>query len=276
MKYMLVLYYCVTLAVLPTSTRTQMRVHDTAAAIVLDIQRADYQGDRAALEKLHDDLAKINAADEVKLRSRILYWQGFAKWRRAINGFNVNTDTTELEADVRTAVSEFEASRAADPTFIDADVAMLGCLQNMMFLYRNDQSRAREVLQRFLALFKELQQKDPDNPRFAWLDGGGQFYMAQFAKAEERGQQQAAAFETYRRGLERARKLRRPASVLEPSWGEPELLMSMAWARLNQVKPDVAAAEKYAKDALALVPDWAYMKNTLMPQIQKAKGAVQQ
>ena len=47
--------------------------------------------------------------------------------------------------------------------------------------------------------------------------------------------------------------------------------MSLAWTSLNQVKPDVAAAEKYATEALALVPHWHYMKNILMPQIKKAK-----
>ena len=130
---------------------------------------------------------------------------------------------------------------------------------------------ARPLLQRFLALFKETMQADPDNPRLAWLDGGGSFYMAQFAPAEERAKQQAAGMATYKRGLEIIRKQRRPASALEPSWGEPELLMSLAWTSLNQDRPDVAAAKKYATEALALVPHWHYMKNILMAQILNAK-----
>ena len=95
--------------------------------------------------------------------------------------------------------------------------------------------------------------------------------MAQFAAPEERAKQQAIGVETYRRGLANARKQKRATSPLEPSWGEPELLMSLAWTSLNQVTPDVAAAEKYAQEALALVPHWHYVKNILMPQIQKAK-----
>ncbi len=31
---------------------------------------------------------------------------------------------------------------------------------------------------------------------------------------------------------------------LEPSWGEPELLMSLAWSHLNGNTPDLDAAEQ--------------------------------
>jgi len=89
---------------------------------------------------------------------------------------------------------------------------------------------------------------------------------------EELARKQTQAFATYRRGVEMARKQPRPASVLEPSWGEPELLMSLAWSSLNQLQPEVDAAEKYAKAALALVPNWHYVKNVLMPQIRAAKS----
>ena len=240
--------------------------------IVTAIIRADYEGDRVALDKLYNDLKAVRPADGNRRQAAQLhYGLGCAKWRRTINGFNENANMAELEADLNTAVSEFEAARAADPAFTDASVSMLGCLQNLIYVHRNDKEKSGQVVQRFLALFKELQQIDPNNPRFAWLDGGGQLYMAQFAKPEERASKQAAAFETYRRGLERARAQKRPASVLEPSWGEPELLMSMSWARLNQEKPDVAAAEKYALEALAIAPHWHYLKNVQMPQIQKAK-----
>ena len=60
---------------------------------------------------------------------------------------------------------------------------------------------------------------------------------------------------------------------LEPSWGEPELLMSLAWSTLNRATPDVNAADQYAHSALALVPYWHYARDILLPQIQTAKAA---
>jgi hypothetical protein len=58
---------------------------------------------------------------------------------------------------------------------------------------------------------------------------------------------------------------------LEPSWGEPEVLMSLAWSNLNRATPDLTAAENYAKAALQIVPYWHYVRDTLMQQIRDAK-----
>jgi hypothetical protein len=55
-------------------------------------------------------------------------------------------------------------------------------------------------------------------------------------------------------------------------WGEAELLMNLAFANLNRATPDLAAAERYAESALALVPYWHYVQNILLPQIRKAKA----
>jgi uncharacterized protein YciI len=60
------------------------------------------------------------------------------------------------------------------------------------------------------------------------------------------------------------------ADTLEPSWGEPELLMSLAWSNLNRTTPDLNAAEQDAQAALKLVPYWHYVRDILMPQIRAA------
>jgi hypothetical protein len=59
---------------------------------------------------------------------------------------------------------------------------------------------------------------------------------------------------------------------LEPSWGEPELLMSLSWSNLNRATPDLRAAEQNAQSALALVPYWHYVRDILMQQIREAKA----
>jgi hypothetical protein len=73
----------------------------------------------------------------------------------------------------------------------------------------------------------------------------------------EKGGGQAAAFAAYEKGLHLARRQKgTTADPLEPSWGEPELLMNLAWSSLNQTMPDAAAADAYAQQALNLVPNW--------------------
>jgi hypothetical protein len=54
-------------------------------------------------------------------------------------------------------------------------------------------------------------------------------------------------------------------------WGL--LLMSLGWSELNRTTADLDAAEKHARSALALVPYWHYVRDILLPQIEKAKAA---
>jgi hypothetical protein len=48
--------------------------------------------------------------------------------------------------------------------------------------------------------------------------------------------------------------------------------MNLAWSQLNRAAPEVAAAESNARAALALVPNWHYVRDILLPQI-RAKAA---
>jgi len=52
------------------------RSRDSIIRIVTQIQRADYEGDRPALRRLHDELTPI--PEDNKLAARVLYWRGFA------------------------------------------------------------------------------------------------------------------------------------------------------------------------------------------------------
>ena len=272
MRHILATVIVLSMAMTPPAL-AQTAAHATASKIVADIQRADYEGRRAALQQLREALQKVTPpADDRRFAAQLLYWQAFAAWRRAINAFNETPDIADVDRDARQCVADFEASLNADPSFRDSSIGMIGCLQTLAFLHRNDPVKVNEFVDRFRVLFKENGQAAADNPRFLWLLGGGQWYAVPGTSNEELARKQTLAFATYRRGVEMARQQPRPASVLEPSWGEPELLMSLAWSSLNQLQPEVDAAEKYAKAALALVPNWHYVKNVLMPQIRAAKS----
>jgi hypothetical protein len=237
---------------------------ESATRIVTQIQRADYEGDRAALQRLFEELAPF--AETGDLASRVRYWRGFALWRKVLNGFNDSADPKELEQDATRAVSEFEHAFTRDPAFVDAKVAASGCLSNLIFLNRENPARMQELITRSGGLLKEARAAAPDNPRLLWVWGAIQWVVG-----PERGGGQAAAIATYQKGLASARQMKGPGrDPLEPSWGEPELLMNLAWSHLNLATPDVGAAEKYAREALALVPYWRYVRDILMPQIHDA------
>jgi hypothetical protein len=76
----------------------------------------------------------------------------------------------------------------------------------------------------------------------------------------------------YETALVTIRKNKASSDPLEPAWGEPELLMNLAWSDLNKTTPDLNAAEQNARAALAIVPYWHYVRDILMKKIQDAKA----
>jgi hypothetical protein len=234
--------------------------------IVAQIQRADYEGDRAALKRLYGDLAPF--VDDKALASRVRYWRGFALWRRAINGFNETYDPKEQEQDLMQAVDEFSKSSASDPAFVDAKLGAISCLSNLLFLNQKNAARVQELVAQASPLVKEAKDADPDNPRLLWV-----LAPNLWRTPAERGGGQDKAIEAEEKGLAAARKRKSQASdSLDPSWGEPELLMSLAWSNLNRTKPDLDVAEQDARSALELVPYWHYVRDILMQQIRDAKA----
>src|SRR5437016_3191290 len=238
---------------------------EQAARIVAQIQRADYEGDRAAMQRGYDALKPF--LEDQKLASRIRYWRGFAQWRRAINGFNDSVDPKELARDLNTALDEFKAAIELDPKFVDAKVGIISSLGFLLFADRQDEARKKERIEQILATEKEASSMAPDNPRLIWVHG-----PILWNSPPERGGGQDKAIQNYQRGLEACSKIKTSDDPFEPSWGKPELMMSLAYSYLNAKSADVNAAERYARNALEIVPYWHYVRDILLPQIVAAKA----
>jgi hypothetical protein len=247
-----------------TSTRK------AAVSIVIKIQRADYEGDRTALNKLYDELVPF--VDQPEFASRVRYWRGFAKWRRAINGFNETPTPTDLAQDLTAGESEFDAAIQRDPSFVDAKVGAASCILFRQFAEGTfskirDFEKMKEIMAPASQLLRDARAAAPENPRLLWVIGPNEW------STPPANIGQAKAMDTYERGLKAARAQKSDAGdPLEPSWGEPELLMSLAWSNLNRATPDLNAADNYAKAALQLVPYWHYVRDILMQQIRDAKS----
>ncbi|MBZ5598970.1 MAG: hypothetical protein LAN83_11665 [Acidobacteriia bacterium] len=250
----------------PLGTAAPGAARQPVIKIVTQIQRADYEGDRTALKRLYDELTPFTKDNE--LASRVRYWRGFALWRRAINGFNDSVDSKEQEQDLTQALDEFNQSAALDPGFVDAKIGAGSCLGYLMYLNQKNPVRIQELVAQVVPVLKQAQAASPDNPRLLWVLG-----PSRWNTPPERGGGQDKAMEGYQKGLEAVRKQKGTVSdPLEPSWGEPELLMNLAWSNLNRTTPDLNAAEQYARSALELVPYWHYVRDILLPQIRDAKA----
>ena len=103
------------------------RVETQLTVLSAAVRSADYRGDRAALERLEQQLAKVPDSSLDEYRA---YWRGFARWRRALNGFNENPQPADVESDVRAAIDQFKTALAKRPNWIEARLALVGCSGN--------------------------------------------------------------------------------------------------------------------------------------------------
>jgi hypothetical protein len=238
---------------------------EVVTAIVTRIRRADYEGDRSELRRLHAELARY--ATDRGLMTWVLYWRGFALWRSALNGFGESADPQAIGKDLAQCIVDFREALRTDPDLVDAKVGAASCLANHAFLTMAvDRARAGELLTQSTELLREASAAAPDNPRLLWVLGANQWYAP-----PERGGGEDAAMATYHRGLAAARRAKRTVvDPLLPTWGEAELLMNLAFANLHRKTPDLTAAEQYAESALELVANWRYVRDTLLPQIRDA------
>jgi hypothetical protein len=236
-----------------------------ATEIVAQIQRADYEGNREMLKKCYEELTPF--LENKEMASRIRYWRGFDLWRSAINGFNDSVDQNELERLLLQAVDEFKDALARDPAFVDARVGMISCLGYVTYIHRKEPEHAQQLVTQISPLVNEAKAAAPDNPRFIWVLGPILWYAP-----VDRGGGIDKVIESYERGLAICAKLKAPDDPLEPSWGRPELLMSLAYTQLSRNPPDVENAERNARAALEIVPYWHYTRDMLLPQIAEAKA----
>jgi hypothetical protein len=245
---------------------------DHLLQLVEQIRQADYAGDRPALRELHGALASAPTGSAP--RSLVLYWQGFALWRRAINGFNETPTPTDLDADALAASTDFEAALKEDPRLVDAQVALAACIGLRMFLHGIVDDEMRAMLARAQGLLAAAQALEPANPRLLWVRGPMEWFTPRGSPEEMVDARQAKSIATYHRGLEGLPgSLRSGPEPLRPTWGEPELHMSLGWAYSKKRVPDLALAELHARKALELVPTWHYVRDILLPQIEVARTA---
>jgi hypothetical protein len=243
--------------------------HDAVVRIAAAIRRAAYADDREKLKSLLEEMAPFAGEGEsdAVLRSRAHYWRGFGLWRHAWNGIAEGDaggmEWAEIEEGLRGAVEEFDQSATLDPQFVEAAIARLACLESLAVTLPAAE-RPREY-KRLWDLLAELQKAAPQNPRVAWVLGT---VMRDTPVKQGGGPEKSVA--TFRDGLDWARK-QTIADAADPAWGEAELLLGLTLARLNAKPPNPDAADHYAHAALNIEPNWRYVKDILLPQIQAAR-----
>lgn len=231
-------------------------------AIVGAIRTADYRGDRVELRRLS---AALDDVKDPRLSAYRSYWQGFAKWRRALSGFNETPAPPDLKDDLEGAILSFRSALMDQPDWIEAKIGIVGCFANLLFLSSDDQARQRSILAEYVPMFRELAATGTENPRVLWLIGG-----SELGAPPPYGGDAAKAADTFRKGVAAARREAHGSALLPahvPSWGGAENLMNLAYLYSHSALENRALALAYAEGALVAVPHWHYVADVLLPQI---------
>jgi len=247
-----------------TPSAAERRLGDLVAAV----RSADYRGDRTALARLDAELGRL---PDGELSEYCDYWRGFALWRRAMNGFNETPTPDDLEKDLRAAVSRFQAALQRHPDWMEARLAQVGCWGNLVFLAGNDAEKRKAILADAGPTFKFVMANAGDNPRALWIRGG-----MEFAAPPPVGGDFSKAAATLQHGVAcawREAEASGGAPPWVPAWGGPENMMNLAYMYSHAPKPDRNLALAYASGALVAVPEWHYVRDVLMPQIEALPAA---
>ena len=193
----LILVTIVLLSPLAASAQSLVKARGTATATAARIQRADYEGDRAALQRLYEELTPLRSlTNDPRLASRVRYWQGFALWRKAINGFNEPAVPKDLEGDLQQAVREFEEALRQDTGFVDAKAGIISCTGYLLYLQREDTARVQELVPGLLQMLKDALAAAPENPRLLWVQGPSIWFARPGLSKSEVAERQALALAT--------------------------------------------------------------------------------
>jgi uncharacterized protein YciI len=257
---------CATTELYPADKTSLKLLRDFIIRIVTQIQRADYEGDRPALKRLHDELAPI--PEDNRLASRVLYWRGFSLWRKAINGFNESPTPTDLEVDLTQAVTDFKDSLARDPAFMEPKIGAGSCLGYLMYLSRKDPARVQELLQQSSPLLKEAMATAPDNPRLLWVVG-----PIRWSSPPERGGVRTRRFKFTTKDWKQSATISATWLIRWSPHGENPSCWWVSRGRI-WIEPRRIwnAAEQNAQAALKLAPYWHYVRDILIPQIRAAQA----
>lgn len=252
MKHAMALVWIFLLISLPAAA-------DDLARLKAKVMSADYRADIGELARLRDELQQRK--DDGALTYLARYWSGFASWRMSVNGASNGMKGEALKANLQNAAVDLYASMRLKSDFADAYAAaslVNGWLGT--FSMKDDPALFRERLALYMALLARGTELDPNNPRVLWAKASALMFSPK--------PDIAGAVEIYRKMLRESEKRGvDPLSPL-PDWGKPEALMSLAFAHMQQTPADVAAAREEANAALQIVPEWSYVRNNLMKQIE--------
>ena len=184
-----------------------------------------------------------------------------------MNGFNETPTPADLDADIVKALERFQSALARRPDWIEVKLAMLGCWGNRIFLAGQDSEKRRKLLEEASGPTTSGSCSTRATTRVcSGSKAASRWSFLRPAAATGRKRPRRSAQGVA--GAWREAGATPPAPPWAPTWGGPENLMNLAYLYSRDKTPDRSTALAYAEGALTAVPEWHYVKDVLLPQIE--------
>jgi hypothetical protein len=213
--------------------------------------RNDAPGLRAAAEKL-DALAK-----DRKLGAFALYYAGWTRWSLAAAQLQAH-HKDEAMAWLSRSVGDLEKAVALLPDNAEFQSQLASSLISLAAV---DRTKMAQILPEMTKHRKRALELAPASPRVVMMDAGMIFYApAQYGGSQEKG---------IERWLEAIRlfEAERLEDAIQPDWGRALAYGWLANMYLVMSPPRTAEAKEMANRALALRPDFWFVKTQVLPKV---------
>jgi len=226
---------------------------------IAEMNRAFYANDPGALLTARRQFELYTGSADPEIRKLAHYYIGYASYRLS-SAFN-EIGEEEAKRHLNEAVRHLERAVEMDEDFAEA-VALLGNCYGMKATGFFTGMKYGPKSQRSLDRAMELA---PENPRVRLLYGiSFMFKPAMFGGSLER------AVEEMKRAADLFNENSGTDHELYPGWGSAEVY---AWlGQACERAEDFELAEQYYKQALAVDPDYYWVKEILLPELNEERG----
>jgi tetratricopeptide (TPR) repeat protein len=227
-----------------------------AQAMLLEVSmKADSAGMMQARQRFEKLLENPQAAKNDSLAAWAHYFVALANWQMGFVTFGNQANTIKL---MEEALAHLNTAIKLKANLIDAYVVSRRC---GYWLYTLDPARAKTVWPEINAAFKKAQALAPNHPRVKFEEAIELFY-----KPPQAGGNQEQGLKRFQ---EAAQSFARESAANKAyeDWWRATAYMFLGQAYLGVEKPE--EAEKAFKNALALQPNFAMVKNSMLPMTEE-------
>jgi len=223
---------------------------------LLDVSmKSDSAGIVQAWQRFERLLQNENVARNDSLAAWSHYFMGFANWQMAFVTFG-NTEGAKKTAGE--AITHLQTATKLKANLVDAYVVLRRCY---FWQYLLDPKIGMAGWRESAAMLQKAKEFAPESPRVIFEEAIDWFY-----KPPQAGGDQQKGLARFQEAVQRFEQMPKQDAAYE-NWWHATTYMYLGQAYLTVEKPE--EAEKAFKKALALQPNFAMVKNAMLPMTQE-------